>query len=242
MDFTFHESEIRTAARLLGRVIAHRGDQSARKKRLLTGLAEIVRADAWAWTLHLQRPGRTPKLLNFMAAGIHGERLASYQNLAASHAPARTAEADEAPDWLTGLGIALGPALFAGISCPHQGNSLVGMFRKPNAREFSDREAAIYYLITDEIPWLHGTLRPSQSVSSAQGLTRRLETVLELLLKGFSRKQIAGDLGIRLNTVHGYVRAIYTHFQVNSHSTLLQACLYGDPTPQAHERTGRIVG
>ena len=189
--------------------------------------------------LSLAGSRRSPVLLDFMAAGIPARRLTVYQELAASQDPACT---DEAAEWLPGRGIGFGPALFAGMATAGQGGSLVGMLRKSGACPFSERETALYHLVVGEIPWLHHPRWMMEPAAPAQVPARRLATVLDLLLRGFSRKQIADDLGIRLNTVHGYVRTLYARFQVNSHPALLQACLHGDPSTQTHEQARRIVG
>jgi len=47
-------------------------------------------------------------------------------------------------------------------------------------------------------------------------LTRRERETLELLAEGFLYKEIAGKLGISMETVREYVRNIYTKLHVNS--------------------------
>ena len=59
-------------------------------------------------------------------------------------------------------------------------------------------------------------------------LTPRARVVLNMLLDGRSRKGIAGHLGIRENTVAGYQKDIYRHFQVNSHAALMRRFQTGD--------------
>jgi len=59
---------------------------------------------------------------------------------------------------------------------------------------------------------------PSRSIP---GLSPRHAQTLEGLLAGDSEKQIAAKLGIRRNTVHVYVTALYRHFDVSSRGELL---------------------
>ena len=57
--------------------------------------------------------------------------------------------------------------------------------------------------------------------SNADSLSRRLKGVLELLALGYSEKQVAHRMAISTNTVHCYVKKIYTHFAVASRAELL---------------------
>ncbi len=239
----FPESEIRAIARLMGSVIAAKGGHAAKKRRLLDGLARIVNADGWSWTLHAQPSNQPPMLLDFMKAGFTARRFSIYQKFAAARldGPIGTVTANYLRELLPGRDTGFGPALFSSASHPGQGSSLIGIFRKATSGGFTNRETAICELVLSEIPWLHAQGFPSEPTSRGRGLSCRLAAVLELLRKGHSRKQIADDLGISLNTVHGYIRMLYLHFKVNSHSALLQTCLHGDPSPPPNERS-RIAG
>lgn len=53
------------------------------------------------------------------------------------------------------------------------------------------------------------------------GLTLREQQVLDLLLKGFSAKEVGSRLGISSMTVSGYIKDLYRHFAVHSRSELL---------------------
>lgn len=104
------------------------------------------------------------------------------------------------------------------------GSSLIAFGRRPAAPPFSTREIALADLIRAEIPWLHHQSSASTATMATTTLSPRLKTVLSLLLRGNSRKQIADRLRISVNTVHGYTRKLYSHFEVSSHSALLQYC------------------
>jgi DNA-binding CsgD family transcriptional regulator len=60
---------------------------------------------------------------------------------------------------------------------------------------------------------------PVETIS--RKLSPRAGETLAGLLEGLSEKQIAGRLGISKNTVHTYVKAVYSNFQVSSRSELL---------------------
>ena len=50
--------------------------------------------------------------------------------------------------------------------------------------------------------------------------------LLNLLLDGRDRKQIADQMGISENTVSGYAKDVYRHFDVNSHVELMRKFLH----------------
>jgi DNA-binding CsgD family transcriptional regulator len=56
-------------------------------------------------------------------------------------------------------------------------------------------------------------------------LPRHLCLTLSCLLEGTSEKQAAARLGLSRHTVHGYVKALYRHYRVNSRAELLVLCL-----------------
>lgn len=63
-------------------------------------------------------------------------------------------------------------------------------------------------------------------------LSPRQRVVLNLLLEGMGRKQIAHQLKIAENTVSGYIKEIYRHFSVNSHAQLVRRMLTADQKPE----------
>lgn len=222
------EADVRTLARMLGRAIAAPGGHAAKKKLILTDLARIVRADAWAWTLHAIQAPHPPLLMDFMKVGFRGKRFALYQTSIAREFSGlkehplvgNLNELLQCPD------IGMGSAILAGASNPSRGQSTISLFRKLSAEPFSEREIAMSALILTEIPWLHEQHYPREFAPASKDLPHRLATILEMLLKGLSRKEIGDRLDIELNTVHGYVKALYSHFGVTSHSALMQYCLH----------------
>ena len=66
-----------------------------------------------------------------------------------------------------------------------------------------------------------GTALTTERQHSREGLSIRLQQVLDQLLKGEGEKQIARDLNLSRPTVHEYIGKIYRHFSVNSHAELL---------------------
>ncbi len=85
---------------------------------------------------------------------------------------------------------------------------------------FTSGEQALLDLVHGEMSWIYQSdlaLMPSQT----QTLSPRQRETLELLLAGFSEKQIAANLRLSRHTVHDYVKALHRRFQVCTRSELL---------------------
>ncbi len=78
------------------------------------------------------------------------------------------------------------------------------------------------------MPWLHEQGWPDDRGTTVPQLSPRQRITLNLLLEGQSRKEIADQLGISINTVAGYVKDVYKHFHVQSHAELMGRFLHGD--------------
>jgi len=59
-------------------------------------------------------------------------------------------------------------------------------------------------------------------------MSPRERLILELLLQSHSRKWIAGELNISINTVAGYIRQIYKTLNVHSHTELVARFYQGN--------------
>jgi DNA-binding NarL/FixJ family response regulator len=65
----------------------------------------------------------------------------------------------------------------------------------------------------------------STPYASFHRLPRHLGSTLSCLLEGTSEKEAAARLGLSRHTVHGYIKALYRHYRVNSRAELLVLCL-----------------
>jgi DNA-binding CsgD family transcriptional regulator len=92
--------------------------------------------------------------------------------------------------------------------------------RPPAPRRFSARERALLDVSHREMVWLYRADAPSVRPDAA-GLPPRQRQVLRLLLSGLGEKEIAARLGLSRNTVHHHVKALYRHFHVSTRSELL---------------------
>lgn len=91
------------------------------------------------------------------------------------------------------------------------------LFSRHSRVPFSERDVRLAQWMAAEFPWA-----PAPSFNPNCGLTRRERLILDLLLQSYGRKEIAKRLGISINTIQGYIKAIYLNFGVHSHAELLR--------------------
>lgn len=96
----------------------------------------------------------------------------------------------------------------------------IALNRPQRERGYTERERDLAMLVLNELPWLHR--RETIPKPQSKSLSPRLQLVLDLLLIGLARKDIAGQIGISVGTVNAYVRDLYRHFNVNSHAGLMR--------------------
>ena len=239
--------------RLLGNVIAARGNFSAKRRILMDGLCRLVNADSWAWCMAEFDPEKPPSFIGFEHGGFNEERFARY--IEAMNHPGHgeithrsSIELKERNTHLTRTLRQIDPemvfensAIFsawakANIGAiilsqrPMVGGGVSGIavYRAVGEPQFDEREAKITHIILSEVPWLHFTAFPDEASREITRLYPRHRTVLNLLGDGWSRKKIAVHLGISENTVHGYVKDIFKHFGVHSQAELLARFTSGD--------------
>lgn len=248
------EEDVRDIVRLMGDVIAARGDFSSAKRHLVEGICHLVKADAWTWSLGcVAEPGEQPVYLG-MAHGGFDETRYNRLILAASHPDmawtsrkllgemreraahvtrARQQIVDEATFVGSGVNAYLcdadiGPFIFSLRPIDARAVSTICIFRRRDEPAFSERESRIAHILLSELPWLHEQGWPTDRGVTVPRLSPRLRLVLNLLLDGRTRKEMAKSLSLSEYTVAQYQRAIYSHFGVNSHTTLLRRFQMGD--------------
>ena len=100
--------------------------------------------------------------------------------------------------------------------------SRVSVVRARGERPFSEEERNAVGFFHEQLEQLE------QRTAARRGeprLTPRERDVLGALLRGASEKQVAAELGISPQTVHGRVKSIYLAYGVASRSELLVKCL-----------------
>lgn len=230
-EFTLPESDVRRIVRLLGGVIASAGGIHQKRRMLMDGLCHIVRATSWAWCMAEFDPDKPPSFIGFEHGGWDEQRFGHYIE-AMNHPdmndvtrslrpmdPAMLLENSNAGAFWTRANI--GTLLIYQRPMEGGGISGVAVYREMGESHFDERETKIAHIVLSEVPWLHFTAFPDQKSQDITRLYPRHRTVLNLLGDGWSRKKIAVHLGISENTVHGYVKVIFKHFGVHSHSELL---------------------
>ena len=99
----------------------------------------------------------------------------------------------------------------------------LGLHRRLGAADFTDVEVGLLRRVMLSLRRLardgHFPLHPPEM--HPVGLSIRQNQVLQLLLRGHSAKEAAGELGISSLTVSGYIKDIYRYFDVHSRSELL---------------------
>jgi len=252
-DTTLAEPDVRRIVRLLGEVIAATGDINDKRRLLMDGLCEIIHATAWVWSMSQFHPDKPPSSIGLIHNGFDEHRLASYMeaiNHPAMEAVSRPSSLElqrkgvhltrtrrqmdperlldqsaAAPLWIKSN---IGPLIMSLRPMESGGVNAIRIYRTLDEPHFTDREAKIAHILLSEIPWLHFTAFPDQASRNITNLYPRHRTVLNLLGDGWSRKKIAEHLNISVNTVHGYVKAIFKHFDVHSQSELLARFTQGD--------------
>jgi DNA-binding CsgD family transcriptional regulator len=248
------EKDARAMVRLLGEVAANQGDHAAKKRQLMEGLGLLTKADMWVWGMCTSlEPGKQPvhvtvhmggfeqrQLGKFMSAVEHPDMAAltaSFaKELAEKHIHLTRLEQQFDPSGnmrRDAMGVRvrdaeLGPML---ISYRPLGEGLVSavcLYRRLDQPFFGAREARIAHIILSEVPWLHLSGWPKVEVTAVPSLSRRQRTVLSLLIRGLSRKEIASSLGISLNTTNDYVKTVFRHFRVHGQTELVSRFLRGD--------------
>lgn len=248
------EEDVRSIVKLLGEVITSRKDFAGVKRQLVEGICELVKADSWTWSLGCNaEPGEQPIYLGFAHGGFDEERYARLL-LAAGHPDMawtsvklltemrqrsshvtrmRSQIVDEPAFAASGVNAYLcdadiGPFIFSLRPIEGRSVSTICLFRRKEDAPFTERESRIVHILLSELPWLHEQGWPEDRGTTVPRLSPRLRVVLNLLLDGRTRKEMASSLSLSEYTVAQYQRAVYSHFGVNSHTTLLRRFQMGD--------------
>ncbi len=248
------ERDIAAVVRLLGNACAQSWSRTEKKRHLMDGLCHLVGADAWVGALAVRMdPGTAPVLAGFQHGGFSEAQfcrfleIQSHPDIAGLLAPyaeelhrvgghvTRTVTEIVPLERLMATEVArhceecgFFPHCFSARPLGGGPVAGVGFYRRPGRPLLGPRESRLVHLVLSENPWLLEHRWPADRGSEDGGLSPRLREVRELLIQGFSRKQIAGNLNISINTVHGYVKELYRHVGVRSHAELLRQFFHGN--------------
>jgi DNA-binding CsgD family transcriptional regulator len=253
-EATLMETDVRAMIRLVGEVVASRNDHAGMKRLLMDGLCELVKADAWVWCLGCaMEPGQMPVYLSMDHGGFDKERYAGMLRAAAhpdlawisetmirdmrekNKQVTRLREELAGKDELAVAGIAkhmreadIGPFVIVMRPIDDRSVSTLGLYRRAVEPAFTERECRIAHVILSEVPWLHEQGWPEDRGATVPSLSPRRLVVLNTMLEGLGRKEIAASLNLSENTVATYQKDIYRHFGVNSHAALMHRFRHGD--------------
>lgn len=251
--------------RLVGDVAACRGDVTGKRRVLMDGLIKLVEADRWFWTLSAKadlKPGKRPLYTALSHGGFTDGQFPRLLK-AIDHPDSwgifaeMTREMKQRQMHLTWTRRQMDPDDHfsrktvkemwheAGIGdlmlsvCPLKSGGLsgIGIYRDTGGPEFDLRHARMAHIVLAEVPWLH-EIDPEGGEDKLilPKLSPRRRAVLNLVLEGHSRKEMASELGISIHTMDGYVKDIFRHFGVHSQAELIarfRAADGGGKTPES---------
>ena len=249
------EVDARTMVRLLGETAALDGSHAEKKRFLMRGLCHLIHADAWVWTLGCDiRPGGPHTCVGFIHEGVSEDRFAKYlrmlenPQIGEAGAPFFAAVAKTTslttmsreeidpenrtlhlPGALEAFRQAdVGPLIMNALPLDSDSVSAIVVYRRNQAAPFTSRESRIANIILSEVPWLHMAGWPEDRGAGVPKLFPQQRVVMNLLLDGMDRKSIALSMDISENTVAGYIKDIYRHFDVHSQAQLMRKFLTGN--------------
>lgn len=241
------DSDIRAIIRLLGDVAFSEEDFEGRKAMLMGGLVELIGADYWGWGLATElQPGKLPVFTSITHGGFSDNGFSKF--LVAFEHPdmaditepliveiMETGEhitrssSDFDPDFRLAQSPALrlweeadvGPTILSFRPLERGCLSVIGLYRKFVSPPFNSRETKIAHLLLTEVPWLHLQGWPWEAAAEVPKLARQPRLVLNLMLEGLSRKEIAERMDLSSHTVNDYAKTVFKSFGVQSQTMLM---------------------
>ncbi len=238
---------------MMAQIATHPGDHLDKKNLLLDRLCQLIKAERWSWafnTFDKQGGARHAGTLQGGFTLEQAENLAAcahhpvsnrtyaptYQRIFRERIPI-TVRLEDHPgydEWRQSeaaqLAAQAGIGTFVSSVCAvnDTASSSVTLFRSPGQPTFTQRERDMLHIIMRGVSWLHREGWPDDcQVESTVELPPSHMVVLTLLIKGYSRNQIAEARGLSINTVNAYTQRIFTHFDVRSQPELMRQFLHG---------------
>ncbi len=254
MSFSLPEQDVRNLVRILGEVAAIERSPALQRIHLMTELARLLGTDTWVWGVSpLLEPGKQPVYIYQHTGGFDEERMSRFL-LAVEHpdcgemtaplakalieagsqvtrsvqnivSPERYANSPSKPAWEAA---GIGPILITLRPIPVYGISCIGFYRPLDAEMFTDRDSLIAHILLNEVPLLHEAGLPHRTACTLLQLPPRCRLIINQLVYGLPRHEIADHLGLSVNTVNGYTKMIFHHFGVHSQSELIARFSQGD--------------
>ncbi|QQL44274.1 helix-turn-helix transcriptional regulator [Sulfuriroseicoccus oceanibius] len=249
-----NENDIRSIVRLLGQVAVEGNCLREKRKLLMTGLISLIDADSWAWGVYAnETPGELQQPSLLMYDGFTPDEFGAFA-IAQNHPDMARLSAPFMEDCrqsdgrVTRLRQQVDPEnTFPNSEAYHLWRAanvdplilssklnrsgqrgVIGIYRKFGRPLFNERELRITHIVLTEVSWLHEESCQKIPTEAVSCLSPRLNTIHNLLLAGQTRKQIAHELSISINTVHSYIKELYQRFEVHSQAELIRRFIQGD--------------
>jgi len=103
----------------------------------------------------------------------------------------------------------------------------IGLHRRFGKPPFTERDRTIVHLVFQQVEWLHRDNGKIPINRTLLNLSQRERQVLIFLMGGDSTKQVAKRLNLSPHTVGDYVKSIYRQLGVNSRGELLAHFISG---------------
>lgn len=252
---SFSREDVEAIVRLLSKV----GDPQAelsladRKRTLLEGVAELVGADVWIWSMTVKNPGLDGDMATqgLIDGGWRSEeeRVGLFRILTEPET-AIPIQASSAEITRRGKHVTIAhtelipPEVWDRVSEPYHALDLryclfsfypmnetqfsaIGLHRRSSRPPFSSRERGIVHVVFQQVDWLHRQGSDIPAGSSVLSLTGRERQVLMFLLGGDTRREIANKLQLSEHTVGDYMKNIYRQLNVRSRGELLSLFISG---------------
>lgn len=251
MSPTIQEEDCRRVIRLLSETASLERGHAETKRFLMRGIVELIDADAWVWTLGCAiEVGGRQTYVNFLHEGLIEKEFSAllvvvedsemgkivsrfFKRLEDSGSHTTMCRQDIDPEGLAYQGrigqlwdaVGMEANIMSVVPLDARSMSAVAVYRSTGRPLFTERERVLLHTILAEIPWLHASGWPEDRGVEIPRLSPRERIVLNLLLDGRTRKEIAANLELSAHTVGDYIKAVYRFFGVGSQAELMNKFL-----------------
>ena len=121
----------------------------------------------------------------------------------------------------------MGDALISAYPFGPGAYSLACYCRRLGSAPYTGRDREILHSVFQHVTWLHVSTSEEVDTSPLALLSKRERQVLELLLEGHARKEVATRLNLSAHTVADYLKIIHKKLDVSSRAELLSKFIPG---------------